>query len=89
MPADVLPNHLFQEGINLMFFGMGFVFVFLTVLVFSTAFMSRMVTAYEAKFPQADPATNSTARPVTTINNDKQLLAVLSAAVHKFRSRQK
>ena len=80
---------LFQQGIDLMLFGMGFVFVFLTVLVFSTALMSRLVTVYEVKYPQADPATNATTRPATTINNDKQLLAVLSAAVHKFRSRQK
>ncbi|MFA5571024.1 MAG: OadG family protein [Sphaerochaetaceae bacterium] len=45
-----LPKELLLEQVNngliLMLLGMGFVFVFLTLLVFSTTFLSSMVRKY-------------------------------------------
>ncbi len=76
---------LMSEAINLMLVGMGFVFVFLTILVFATSFMSKMILKYSpAPEPQAPVAS-----PVTPASNDAQLLAVLSAAVAKYRSDHK
>jgi oxaloacetate decarboxylase gamma subunit len=79
-------SDLMSEAVNLMAVGMGFVFVFLTILVFVTTFMSKMVTKYapapEPKVPAGAPQTNAT-------SNDAQLLAVLSAAVAKYRSDHK
>lgn len=37
---------LIDQGINLMLFGMGTVFLFLTILVFATLFMSRVVQRF-------------------------------------------
>ncbi len=81
-------DNLFSEGLTLMAFGMGFVFVFLTLLVFATGIMSRLVSRYlpepVAKAPKAraQPAAAGT----TTANND-ELVAVITAAVHKYRSK--
>ncbi|GHA04645.1 hypothetical protein GCM10008090_12560 [Arenicella chitinivorans] len=37
---------LIDQGLNLMLYGMGTVFVFLTILVFATVLMSRIVTRF-------------------------------------------
>lgn len=81
-------NQLLSEGLNLMLVGMGAVFVFLTLLVFTTSFMSKLV----AKYSPAQSPVIPTTTPVSTTpsnENDPQLLAVITAAIHKHRSRQK
>jgi len=84
-------DNLLSEGIELMLFGMGFVFVFLTLLVFVTGLMSKLVMKY-APAPEIKPtkknrkpAAPSASASVTAANND-ELVAVISAAVHKYRS---
>lgn len=79
----MLDTELLQEGLALMGFGMGFVFVFLTLLVIATTLMSRVVDRLapvpEPKAPAAAPARQ----------DDEELLAVLSAAVHRYRQRHR
>jgi len=81
-------DNLFSEGLTLMAFGMGFVFVFLTLLVFATGIMSRLVTRYlpepvaKAAKPRPQPAAAGAAA-----NNNDELVAVITAAVHKYRSK--
>ncbi|ANG61627.1 oxaloacetate decarboxylase [Marinobacterium aestuarii] len=83
-------DNLLSEGLELMVFGMGFVFVFLTLLVFVTGLMSKIVTKY-APAPEIKPAkkrataAGSASVSAPAANND-ELVAVISAAVHKFRS---
>ncbi|MBV0932531.1 OadG family protein [Marinobacterium weihaiense] len=80
-------DNLFSEGLTLMAFGMGFVFVFLTLLVFATGIMSRLATRFlpepvaKAPTPRPQPAAAGAAT-----HND-ELVAVISAAVHKYRSK--
>lgn len=75
-----------SDAISLMLVGMGFVFVFLCVLIGATTIMSKLVLKYapapEPKAPAASPVPQAS-------NNDAQLLAVLSAAVAKYRSDHK
>ena len=63
-----------------MLFGMGTVVVFLTLLVFITSGMSALVSKY---WPPPEPAA-----PAPTAV-DGRTLAVISAAIHQHRSKQK
>ncbi|SEG58943.1 OadG family protein [Marinobacterium lutimaris] len=82
-------DSLLTEGLELMVFGMGFVFVFLTLLVFSTGVMSKLVNKYvPAPAPKAAPARKpapAAASAGATANND-ELVAVMTAAIKKYRS---
>ncbi len=76
---------LMQQGVELMLFGMGTVFVFLALLIAATTAMSAVLQRYtkpEQLVPQQAP--NKTA-----VVEDDQLIAVISAAIHKYRSRRK
>lgn len=68
--------------------GMGAVFVFLTLLVFTTNLMSKLVARLS---PPPSPAPVTLAPNATTSvpQEDQQLLAVITAAIHKHRSNQK
>jgi oxaloacetate decarboxylase gamma subunit len=78
-----MTENIISQGLELMFFGMGTVIVFLTLLVIVTSGMSALVQRY-APLPEVDGA-GSTAAPATA---DDTLLAVISAAIHKYRSRR-
>lgn len=73
-----------QSGIELMIYGMGTVFVFLTLLVLVTMVMSAIVQRIAPPPVEVDSPAITPAR-----SDDKQLIAVISAAVHKYRSRHK
>lgn len=79
-------DNLFSEGLTLMVYGMGFVFVFLTLLVIATGAMSRLVMRYvpepAPKAPRARPQS-----PASPSGNNDELVAVITAAVHKYRSK--
>ncbi len=78
-------NDIVAEGLSLLVFGMGFVLVFLTLLVIATSTMSRIMMRIE---PAPTPAsikpnqgTASASQP-----NDQVLVAVMSAAIKKYRA---
>lgn len=74
---------LLQQGVELMLFGMGTVFAFLACLVIVTTLMSKLLQ-------RLAPAQETPAFiPPAAAQQDDQLLAVISAAVHKYRSRRK
>lgn len=79
-------DSLISEGLSLMVFGMGFVFVFLTVLVGMTTMMSKLLVKFVPE-PVAVPtrAKRASAQPAAQTNND-EVVAVITAAVHKYRS---
>lgn len=77
-------NSLVSEGLNLMVYGMGFVFVFLTLLVFVTGLASKLVTKYLPE-PVVTAKPKAKAAPVGATANNDQLTAVIAAAVHKYR----
>ncbi|GGC07870.1 hypothetical protein GCM10011352_37710 [Marinobacterium zhoushanense] len=81
-------DNLLSEGLNLLVFGMGFVFVFLTLLVISTGVMSKLVNKY-VPAPAPKPQRSRSSAKVQSANagaNNDELIAVMTAAVHKYRS---
>ena len=79
-------SELMSDALNLMIVGMGFVFVFLAILVGVTTLMSKLVGKYApAPAPKVSVATTNN----SSASDDAQLLAVLSAAVEKYRSDHK
>ena len=68
---------LVSEGLNLALYGMGTVFVFLTVLVFATMLMSWLVLK---TVPASQPEQSDT-------SNSKKMAAI-TAAIHAHRSKQ-
>ncbi len=82
---------LLEEGLTLMALGMGFVFVFLTILVLTTTLMSmlvrRLAPAPEAPAAAPPAPVSSAASPERP--NDAETLAVISAALHRYRRRQR
>ncbi len=77
-------TNLINEGLTLMVFGMGFVFVFLTLLVFITGMMSRLVERF---IPEPQPVLATAAPAPVAATDDGQLVAVISAAIKQYRSR--
>ncbi|WP_417581729.1 OadG family protein [Nitrincola sp.] len=80
-------DELLAEGLSLMLFGMGFVVVFLTLLVIATNIMSRLVMRFE---PAAAPVVPARGRASSTSASgqpdDQVLVAVMTAALQKFRA---
>ncbi|WP_286236864.1 OadG family protein [Neptuniibacter halophilus] len=79
-------DNLLSEGLGLMVFGMGFVFVFLTLLIFSTVGMSKVVGKYFPEAPPQPKARKAAPAAAAATNNNDELVAVMTAAVHKYRS---
>jgi oxaloacetate decarboxylase gamma subunit len=82
-----MDNSLIDQGFDLMLFGMGTVFVFLTLLIFATTAMSKVILRWfpekivEAPAPRKRPvaATGTGVAPAT--------LKVLQAAIDQHRKR--
>jgi oxaloacetate decarboxylase gamma subunit len=80
-----MQNELMQQGVELMLYGMGTVFTFLALLIVATTFMSIVVRRFVK--PEPLPAKLVHRQPVD--ENDEQLVAIIGAAIHKYRSRNK
>lgn len=78
-------SQLMTDGLGLLVLGMGTVFTFLTVLIFATSIMSKLVTRFVPEVAKV-PVKNEQAK---SHGVDPQLLKVLSSAVKEYRNRQK
>lgn len=80
---------LMTKAIELMVAGMGFVFVFLVILVFATGAMSKVVSRFappEAATPARSPRAKAASKPASV---DPDTAEAIKQAVAKFRSRHK
>lgn len=81
-------NELMSQAIDLMIAGMGFVFVFLIILVFATLLMSKMVHRFGPPEPAA-PARTPRARPSAPSSVDPDTAEAIKKAIAQYRSRHK
>lgn len=83
-----MQQEIMQQGFDLMLFGMGTVFVFLTVLVIATSFMSRIIERFfpEAPAPQVSAARASAPAAGVT---DPKVLAIIQDAITQHRAKHK
>ena len=87
LPADQLSEQI-KNGLILLVLGMAIVFVFLTILVFSTKLVSKLVRKFE-KSPAPAAATTvvqpTVTQPVAKASNDAEVAAAIAAAVAKSK----
>jgi oxaloacetate decarboxylase (Na+ extruding) subunit gamma len=75
----VAVSDLLLQGVNLMLLGMGIVFVFLAILVVALNGMSRLAASI------AVPDEPQAITHGVTGENDAELIAVITAAINRFR----
>ena len=82
-----MQDQIINQGVELMLYGMGTVVLFLALLVVATGVMSRLLARYlpEAE-PVAAPPPQRTAHPAQP---DAELVAVITAAVHRHRAKRR
>ncbi|GDX84672.1 putative oxaloacetate decarboxylase gamma chain 1 [Methylococcaceae bacterium] len=75
-------TELMSSGLELLFAGMGIVFLFLTMLVYTINIMSGLIQRY---LPE-ESVTSTSIPTIQTGTIDKGYIAAITAAVHQYRS---
>lgn len=86
----MMPSELISEGFSLMLLGMGFVFLFLSLLVLVTSLMSKIIHRYCPEPLLSVPSTSCPA-PVNNpegLDDPGELVAAISAAIHMHRAKK-
>jgi len=73
-------------GINLMALGMGIVFSFLVILVFALKGMSILAEYLHGPIEEFVAKPSVKAAPVSPAEPDSELVAVITAAISRFRA---
>lgn len=83
-----MQESLFGQGISLMIYGMGTVFVFLATLIVVTLVLSRIITRY---FPEtsAAPKSSSLPRAKSAVVVEPEVLAAIKAAIQQHRAQRR
>lgn len=78
------PSQLLSEGVELMLYGMGSVFVFLTLLILSIHLMARLLWRIAPPAAAVTPATPA----VQAQGPEPDVLAAIQAAISQHRARR-
>lgn len=76
-----------SQATDLMIAGMGFVFVFLIILVFATGLMSKLILRFAPE--PATPAKTPRAKPKAPASVDPDTAEAIKKAIAQYRSRHK
>lgn len=78
-------ENILQEGLELMAYGMGIVFIFLTILIIFTNLMSKTIQ-YLHKRSNLNKINTKYSIKVQKNHSNIELKIIIAAAIHKFRS---
>lgn len=79
-----MDNELLSQGAALMALGMGVVFTFLTLLVFTTTIMSSVITRF---FPETISAETAQSEPALNNNlPDQKTINIIQEAIRQHRN---
>jgi oxaloacetate decarboxylase gamma subunit len=81
-------DNLMSQSVDLMIAGMGFVFVFLIILVFATDLMSKFILRFAPEEP-ATPARKPRAKLKAPASVDPDTAEAIKKAIAQYRLRQK
>jgi len=81
--------NLIDQGLTLMIFGMGTVFVFLTILVFATTFMSKIVNRFTIQEESSETVVDNhaAASALTAESPNPQIMSAIKQAIAQHRQR--
>lgn len=83
-----MKDTLIDQGFSLMLYGMGTVFIFLTILVFATWLMSTLVNKFAPEAPAEQKNNNRPATNIGSTNNPSpQVLDAIKQAISAHRQR--
>ena len=82
-----MQESLLSQGLDLMVFGMGTVFVFLALLILVTTAMSKLVVRFFPEAPITVKAIKPTSSKVTS-GLDPHTLQVIGTAIQQHRARR-
>jgi len=82
-----MESSLIEQGFNLMLFGMGTVFVFLTLLIFTTGAMSKIILRWFPEKIIEPPAPRKKAAATNAAAITPATLKIIQAAIEKHRNR--
>ena len=77
---------LLIDGFKLLIIGMGWVFLFLTLMIVVMGFVSKAVAPY-AHILEKAPSAAKKKRPLATMSEDAAMVAAAAAAVQMHRRR--
>ena len=87
--GERMQGDIVAQGVELMLYGMGTVFLFLALLVFATNAMSGLIARY---FPEPEPppvtARVRTPGKSAAAELDPGVVAVITAAIHQHRDKR-
>jgi oxaloacetate decarboxylase gamma subunit len=82
------PGELLLEGVELMLFGMGFVFLFLVLLVGVIRVMSRLIESFTPPAPNVASPSYVASAKLDSDEPDANTLAAIQLAIHQHRARR-
>lgn len=73
---------MFFESIKIMLLGMGTVYLFLTIMIYMTKLMSKLILRYFPEAPKVQTNTAAPKAPVQRNNENAKIAAMLGALQH-------
>ncbi len=77
-----MSGSILDQGLNLMSFGMGTVFIFLTLLVIATSMMSSLIGKFFSETEQESKLSAGSAKQ----KDEQQVVSAIMAAIKLYRS---